>query len=168
MCLSDLRSDVETEPESLSAVPDIASEKRFEKLFHRALWNRNACVRNPKLEHAAFSPGSHAHRLVGRAMCQCIADEVRDQLAYSGAVAVYRIQNGEAALDAAFRRGCTEFVDDLLQYGLKRPAGFAAKCDAAAEATAGEIENDKHGTRDAVIEFRRTKCRNNHTPCWSG
>ena len=92
---------MQAKAEALPAGADIAPEERFEQLSHCDSGDRLTGVRNPELEHTIFGFRANPHRLVGRAVGQCISDQVRYQLANPGAVAVDGLRDGEAALNAA-------------------------------------------------------------------
>ena len=84
---------------------------------------------------------THAHRLVGRAVAERVSDEIGNKLPNSDPVAIHGNVDRIFSFDLAARRRQSQFVDHLMQHGLKRLAGIAIEGDASAQPAPRKIEH---------------------------
>ena len=132
---------MESETEALSARAFRAAEERLEQLGHRRIRNLLPRIGDPKLQKSVCGLRMDSNGFVRCPVRQRIANQVGDELSNSRPVAVDGLRECEFGFDRPARRCQSEFVDDLMKDGLKRPAGITFECDAAAEPTAGKIQH---------------------------
>src|ERR1700679_2468866 len=74
-------------------------------------------------------------------MRESIADQIRRQLTDAYAVAVDGIRYLKAGLDHALGRGCSQFIDYLVEDRLQWLGGVAVQRDATAQPAARKIQH---------------------------
>jgi hypothetical protein len=77
MGLRNLRSDVQSKPETLTAVTNLSAKKRLEQSLHRCFCDGLAGVPYPKFELVAFRACPDTHRLVRSSMGESVAKKIR-------------------------------------------------------------------------------------------
>ena len=148
---------VKPQPQPLLAWSNGAAEKWLKEALHRCRRDRLPSIRHGKFEDPRARCGAHLNRDVRRSMGHGVAEKVREQLGYPGAVAMHNFRERKLGLYSPVRMRRPQLLYHLKKGG---PYGFACsplQCQAPAKTAPCKIERVINLTKSHFLRLGQNR-----------